>query len=79
MNILKQRMIYLQKTRFTFDSLTAAQNAKKILLSKGVSAEVVKTTQKQSRKGCSYSVATDNGNVARHIFSEAGIKYKGVY
>ncbi len=78
MNILKQRMIYLEKKHFTFDSLTAAQNAKKILLSRGISAEVVKTSLKQSRKGCSFSVVTENTSALR-ILTEAGIKYRGVY
>lgn len=70
-------MIYLEKKHFTFDSLTAAQNAKKFLLSKGISAEVVKTSLKQSRKGCSFSVYTDA--YASRILNETGIKYKGVY
>ena len=78
MNILKQRMIYLEKKHFTFDSLTSAQNAKNYLLSKGIAAEVVRTTLKQSRKGCSYSVVTENNSAGR-ILSEAGIRYRGVY
>lgn len=62
-----------------FDSMTSAMKAKKFLESKGVAASVVKTPEKNSRNGCSYSIKTADAEHALLLLKRAGISAKGKY
>lgn len=78
-NILKQRMIYLEKTHLIFDSVTNAMKAKKVLNERNIKARVIKTPSVHSGRGCSYSLETDDKILAVKILGNAGITHNGEY
>lgn len=71
-------MIVLNEKHFIFDSVTAAQKAKAVLISAGIGARISKAPEKYSKKGCSHSVAANSADAAE-VLRRAGIKPKRVY
>ena len=57
---------------FTFQSLTAAQNASKMLKYFGISAPVISTPAALSPEGCGYSLGINKEeyNIVRQLFQQ---------
>ena len=69
----------MEKTHLIFSSQTAAMKAKRILNMKNIKAIIVKTPQKYSKNGCSFSLEVENRNLALSVLKGYKITFEGEY
>ncbi len=69
----------MEKAYFIFDSQTAAMKAKRILNMKNIKATLVKTPQKYSKNGCSFSVEVEKRSAALSVLRGYNITFNGEY